>query len=237
MNELNGQYGGKVVHEHLLDSGEIVYVQPLSIYLVRALREKAEELFPFPDKSKYEKVLDDDKAIEPGQTIPAEENPDYQKLYDEADTQQQAYVNEHCIALSVEPVQGRQVMIEKYKDRVAQMRTMMTLPDDEWDATLRFCIMTSRQDFNKITNSIMGQRLPGEDDIMFGMRIFRCYVRKDPTHGSHSEQEPQGAAENHLAESQQHQGTVRPGTSVGLVIAQSDDSGSQSRRTQRDVSP
>lgn len=235
MNEINGQYGGKVVHEHLLDSGEIVYVQPLSIYLVNALRDKARELYPFPNKTDYERTLDDAKAIEPGQVIPAEENPDYQKLYDEAERKQQEHVNEKCVALSVEPVQGREAMIAKYKDRIAQLRELMTLPEDAWEATLKFCIMTSRQDFNKITNSIMGQRLPGEEDILNGMRIFRCYVRQDRANGSHSGQEPSGITQDDTAEPQHHQGTVRLGASVGVADSQPDDSKSQSRRTERDA--
>jgi len=222
MSEDNGQFGGKIVHEHLLDSGEYIYVQPLSIYLVRALRDKAEELYPFPDKTLYERKLDDAKSLEPGQMIPAEENPDYQKLYDEAAENQQSHVNLQCIALSVEPVQGRQAMIDKYKDRVAQLRAMMDIPEDEWDATLRFCVLTSKQDFNKITNSIMGQRLPGEEDILDGMRIFRCYVRKEITNGNHPDQEPQSVAADNAVESQHHQGTVRSGAGVGVANAKPD---------------
>lgn len=217
MNEINGQYGGNVVRELLMDSGEIVYVQPLSIYLVRALQDKAQELFPFPDKTQYEKTLDDAKAIEPGQVIPAEDNPEYQKLYDIAAEKQQNYVNEKCIALSVEPVQGRQVMIKKYKARIVQMREMMTLPDDEWDATLRFCILTSRADFNKVTEAIMGRGLPREEEILNGMRIFRMYVRKETTSGSDTKEEPQSADTNLLTEPQPDSRVIQSGAVVGMA--------------------
>lgn len=191
MDEINGQYGGKKVFELLMDSGEYVHVQPLSIYVVQALREKSRTLYPYPDKARYERKLEDAKAIEPGQVIPAEENPEYQALYDAADEKQQTYVNLQCIALSVEPLQGRQAMIAKYKDRVKQMRAVMDLPDDAWDATLRFCIISSKQDLGKISNAIMGNALPREEDILNGMRIFRCYVRQETPDGSHSEQKPQ----------------------------------------------
>lgn len=217
MDEINGQYGGKVVHEHLLDSGEVIYVQPLSIYVIRALQDKAEELYPYPNKSDYEKPLDEAKAIEPGQVIPAEDNPEYQKLYDLARDKQQNYANDQAITLSVEPVQGRQAMIDKYKERVAQMRQIMTLPEDEWAATLRFCVLTSRSDFNKVTASIMGHRLPGEEDILNGMRIFRGHVRKTTSNGSDTKSESQIPPTDHPTESQHHQGAIRSGAVVGMA--------------------
>lgn len=235
MDEINGQFGGMKRFELLMDSGEYVRVQPLSIYLVRALRDKAEELFPFPDKTQYEKALDDAKAIEPGQVIPAEDNPEYQKLYDDAAAKQTQYTNDHCIALSVEPLQGREVMIAKYRDRVTQLRAIMTLPEDDWDATLRFCIMTSRDDFNKVTSAIMGNALPREECIVDSMRIFRCYVRQKAADGDHPEEKPQGAAADQPAESQSDHGTVQSGTGVGVANTEPDDSGSQSGRTQRNA--
>lgn len=217
MNEITEQFGGNVVREHLMDSGEVVYVQPLSIYLVRALRSKAEELYPFPDKAKYEKVLDDDKALESGQVIPAEDNPEYQKLYDTASEKQQNYVNEKSLVLSVEPAMGRKAMVAKYKARIAQMRDMMTLPEDDWEATLLFCIIASPQDSNKIYEAIMGRGLPREEDILNGMRIFRCYVRKETVNGSHPEQKPQSATTNHSSEPQPDSGVVQSGAVVGMA--------------------
>jgi hypothetical protein len=224
MSENNGQFGGKKVFEILLDSGEIVYVQPLSIYLIRALRQKAEELFPFPDKTRYERALDDDKALEPGQMIPAEDNPDYRAAYDSADKKQQAYVNDQCVLLSVEPVQDKQTIIAKYQTRLDQLRDILTLPDDAWDATLRFCLMTSQQDFNKVTEAIMGRALPREEDILDGMRIFRCYLRENTAVRSDRKEKPQGTDEDHALEPQPDSGTVQPGASVGVANAQSDAS-------------
>jgi hypothetical protein len=194
MNEINGQFGGKKVFEILLDSGELVHVQPLSIYVVRALENKAQEIYPFPDKAEYEKPLDDAKALEPGQKIPAEENPDYQKAYTNATKLQARYSNERCFMLSIEPVVGREKLIAKYKTRIAQMREMMTLPDDDWEATLRFCVLTSSEDYIRVTAAIQGgAEVVSEEEIRDGMRIFRCYVRHNPDRGCYPDQEPQSA--------------------------------------------
>lgn len=222
MNEINGQFGGEKRFELLMDSGEIVRVAPLSIYVVRALQDKAEELFPFPDKTKYEKPVDTKKAIEPGQMIPASENPEYRKLYDEAAENQQRYVSDRSIDLSVEPALGREVMIEKYKDRIAQMRDMMTLPDDAWSATLRFCVIGSRQDYTRIATAIMGQALPKEEEILDGMRIFRCYVRKDPNDRHHSDTEPQSLITLDKNQSQHSERVIRSGESVGMENTEPD---------------
>lgn len=223
MNEINGQFGGQRVYELLLDSGEYVYVQPLSIYVVRALQDKALELFPFPEKATYEKPMNEAVALEPGQMIPAEENPEYRRLYDETHEKQQQYVNNHSIAFAVEPVLGHEAMIAKYQSRLDQMRKVIALPDDAWDATLRFCIITSRQDYNRVSSAIMGMiKTPSEEEVIDGMRIFRCDIRKSGLDRSHRKEEPQSAASEDAAETQRRQGTVRLSESVALANTEPD---------------
>jgi len=192
MSENNGQFGGKKVFEILLDSGEYVHVQPLSIYVVRALRTKAEELFPSPDKKAYEKPLDEQKAVEPGQMIPAEENPEYQKLYDIAQEKQWRYVNDQSAMLSIEVAIGREKAIAKYQERIAQFRGVMSVPDDAWEATLKMCILTSTEDYNTVMLAVQGKTiLPSEEEVRDGMRIFRCAIRKERPARRDRKQEPQ----------------------------------------------
>lgn len=65
------------VTELILDSGIKVHVSPLSRYQRNALNEKAEALYPYPDKALYEETLPEDIAI-PGFNLPAEDNKAYQ---------------------------------------------------------------------------------------------------------------------------------------------------------------
>lgn len=224
MSENNGQFGGVVTYELLLDSGEYVRVQPFSLYAIRALRATAEEKFPFPDKTEYEKPMDAEKSLDGNMTIPAEENPDYRRLYEEAEEKQGRYVDDHCFALCVEPATSREAMVAKYKDRLAQMRKVMKLPKDDWDATLRFCIITSPRDYAQVVRAIQGKALPSEEEIVDAMRLFRCYVSKPPADGDTGNEGAQSSAPDQPLQAQSGTGTVQSGASVVLPNPQPDDS-------------
>lgn len=175
----NGKISGQKTFAIPMESGDYLLIQPLSVYAIQALERRAEELYPFPAKADYEMELDPDKALVPGQKIPAEENPDYKNAYDIARSKQRRYVNDKALALSVDVEGGKDYAIAKYAERIAQMRDMMTLPEDEWEATLFFCLIGSQEDLSNIVMAINGQNtLPTEEEIRDGMRLFRCSLRQ-----------------------------------------------------------
>lgn len=221
MSEVNGQFGGLKVQELLLDSGEYVYVQPLSIYVVRALQDKAEEKHPSPDKTEYEKPVDDDKALEPGLMIPAESNPDYQKAYDEAAEKRSQWTNDQAVLLCINPVEGQDTLIKKYKARVQQLRDLMPIPEDEWEATLKCCIMGSTDDYGRVITAIRGSGAPREDEIRDGMRIFRPLVRKTRPPRDDRQPEPSSPKAENETETQQPDGAIRSGAGVGVEVTKS----------------
>jgi Trp operon repressor len=223
MDALNDQFGGLKVQELLLDSGEYVYVQSLSIYAIRALQDKAEELFPAPDKSEYEKPLPEDKAIEPGQVIPAEENPDYQQRMKIIEEQRSQYVNHQAIVLCVHPRVEKEALIKKYAARLEQMRQIMVVPPDEWEATLKMCVIASQEDSGQIAVAIRGlNTIPSEEEVVDGMRIFRPLLRKEKPYRNNRKSQSSRIATQDTAETQPGDGTIRSGASVGISEAQSD---------------
>lgn len=163
------------VTEITLDSGVRVHVAPLSVYQRIALTQAAEKLYPYPDKAQYEEALPEGMAIE-GLTIPAEQNPEYQTAVKLINNQRGEYTNTAifnlCLTYPDFP-RGKPELIEYFAAYLDEQRDYMALPDDEWEATLRFAVIRSPSDEAQII-SIVREDMPlTEAEITDAMRIFR----------------------------------------------------------------
>lgn len=175
------QFSGQKVTELELDSGETVYVKPLSVFILLALQDKAAQQFPYPDPKAYEKAIDDSKTLEPGQVVPAEHNPDYVALKAQIDAKRQGWVNRQVVFVCVE-VEDRQAMIEKYADELKQLGTIIDLPDDPWQATL-YRVINSSVDYTRVTQFAINNLQVQEVDIRNGWRIFQPTVSRSRSVG------------------------------------------------------
>lgn len=168
------------VTELVLDSGIRVYVTPLSRYQRNALVEASERLYPYPDKAKYEEALSEDIAI-PGSVIPAEENDDYKALVREVNRQRSEYVSTAMLnlCLSFPDFKNRQALIEHFAEYLNEQREWLALPEDEWDATLRFGIVRSPSDEAQIL-SVAKDELPvTEAETTENLRVFRPVLSRE----------------------------------------------------------
>ena len=160
--------------ELALDSGETVLVRRLSPYTRQGLFVRAEELHPYPDKKAFEKPLADVVAnAMPGLMMPAEDNPDYKAAFHEAKLQQAKWFNDAVIESGVveDSKEGRELTIERYKPRIQHLRTLMKLPDDEWQATVLHGLITTREDRVRIIKA--SNETLTEEEIRVAMRSFR----------------------------------------------------------------
>lgn len=174
----------KVV-EITLDSGIRVHVSPLSRYQRNALIEAAEKLHPFPDKKQYEYALSEDVAI-PGMTLPADDKdnpryPEYLALVTEANRYRNEYISTAMMNLCISYPDfpgGKKQLIEYFADWLEEQRDWLALPDDEWQATLRFAIVRSPSDEAQIL-SIAKDELPvTEAETTENLRVFRPVLSK-----------------------------------------------------------
>lgn len=174
----------KVV-EITLDSGIRVFVAPLSRYQRNALVEAAEKLHPFPDKKQYEYALSEDVAI-PGMTLPADDKdnpryPEYLALVTEANRYRNEYISTAMMNLCISYPDfpgGKKQLIEYFAEWLEEQRDWLALPDDEWQATLRFAIIRSASDEAQIL-SIAKDELPvTEAEITENLRVFRPVLSK-----------------------------------------------------------
>jgi len=187
---MTDQFAGQKVIELILDSGETVYVKPLSILHYHALVMRAEQEYPYPDPKPYEKEIDASKTLEPGEVIPATQNPAYQVLCKAIDEQRKTWQYRQYILLSVEVV-DQKATLERHQARVEKLRAMMALPEDAWEATLLYSIISSTDDYNRVLSATSGQMLVTEEEISNGWRIFRPRIQRAATLGRGEKPESQ----------------------------------------------
>lgn len=162
-----------------LDSGETVHVRPRSFFVRRALTEKAEKLFPLPDKAKYEVEIDPSLTVFPGEKTPAEQNPDYQQLVLEAKAKQLAWINDQFIKLVSDFPAGKEKLIKKYADERKMLSEIMDLPTDEWEATLFFCLIRTETDRTRVMQAGLDNLQLDEGEIVGALRLFRPVIRRN----------------------------------------------------------
>lgn len=184
-NNHNGSNGSvKIVPkvtEILLDSGIRVHVAPLSRYQRNALQERAEQIYPMPDKTLYEEELSEDVAI-PGTKIPAEENPEYQNEVGLVLRARSEFISTHMMNLCLTYPDfpgGKEELIAYFATDIAAQREIMNLPDDPWEATLRFAIIRSVAD-ERDTGDIIRESFPiTESEVSEAIRVFRPAISRE----------------------------------------------------------
>ena len=166
--------------EIALDSGETVYVRPLSPFALQAIDEAARQAFPPPDKKAYEKPLSDivPNAM-PGVMAQAEDNPDYQAAL----KANKADVNGRMIELTlrsgviVDTPEGREATIARYAERLSRLRELIPLPDDDWLAVSLYCLLASYRDRAKIASIVINPLTDAE--VRSAIRSFRYPVQRN----------------------------------------------------------
>lgn len=169
----DNHFVGQKVIELTLDSGETVFVKPMSIPLLYALTSKAEQLYPDPDPAPYEKRIDDSKTLEPGQVIPATHNPEYQSLCKVVNERRRRWANVQAVRLCVEPITSREEVIARYAAELDQLRTVFDDPPDDWGKLLLYCIISSLEDYNRVIEAANGAMAVTEEEVREKWRIFR----------------------------------------------------------------
>lgn len=158
-----------------LDSGEQVYAAPISPLIINAILRQSEAEFPYPDETPYRLPLEN--AAIPGDTLPATENPAYQKLMAEVTTERRKYQNDAVIFASVTDAPlGKETLIAKYAGDVENMRAIVPLPENPWQATLNL-LVASKQDYMLVIKAATEDLPLTPDEVRDGMRIFRPQIQ------------------------------------------------------------
>lgn len=163
--------------EMQLGSGEIVLIRRLSPFARQALLNRAEEIHPNPEKKLFERPLSDTVPnAMPGVMAAAEDNPDYKAALQTAKIAQMKWFNDAVIqsGVVVDSKEGRELTIERYRPRLDVLRALVALPENEWQATVLYGLMTTANDRIQVIRAAIETLT--EADVRLAMRSFRSEV-------------------------------------------------------------
>lgn len=181
MSSTNGTNGspqersGPIVRELLLDSGVVVLIPPLSPIAYGKLLLKAAEEYPLPNEEEFRKPVPN-AAIE-GDTFIDKDDPIYKERLDLAKKKQSEYIAKVLQEVSLEFPDGKDVLIARFADKIKGLRKFIDLPEDEWEATFLYGIISSIADHETILFAAQNALPLTEEEIADGLRIFRYQVQ------------------------------------------------------------
>lgn len=174
------------------DSGEIAIVEPLSPFAYQALVREAERLYPMPNKDDYVKPLEG-APIE-GLTVGAEHNEEYVKATRKAI---QSFKNWLFVAVLdagvvIDTVEGREVTMARYAARLKALAERGVSIEDEWLATVKFGVIRTPADTDRIVNAARGGL--SQEEIDGAVRSFRRSIQRCADSGDTAAQAASSAA-------------------------------------------
>jgi hypothetical protein len=165
---------GPIIRRVLLDSGVEVDIPPLSPHAYAKILLKAEALFPPPDEEDFRKPIPN-AAIE-GDTFIDKDDPVYKERLEVARKQQSEYIAKALQEISLEFPDGKEALIARFADKIARLRKFVDLPEDEWEATFLYGVISSVADHETILFAAQNALPLTGEEIADGLRIFRYQV-------------------------------------------------------------
>lgn len=171
-------YPSVIVYETL--SGMIVHVTPPSAFTIKAIKLRAEELFPYPDPAPYETPIEN--AVDPSIKQSAWDNPAYQALCVPIDAERTRWIVATAIdlACSYPAFPDQNHMLAHFRPQLEKIKAVVPLDEDEWQAVLKHCVFTGFKDRQTVFDlTIQSQQIPlTPGEVVEGMRFFRLEIQK-----------------------------------------------------------
>lgn len=140
----NGEWG-KTIIRHRTMSGVMCHITPLNIATLKAIRMKAAEVYPYPDKEPYRLPLEN--VASPDIKDDAENNPAYREVVQGVNEQRQEFEDKAIIALAVKfpDYPTPDDLVRHFAVELMNLRKFATLPDDDYEATLEYCVFSGNK--------------------------------------------------------------------------------------------
>lgn len=159
-----------------------VYVPILTAFAVRAVMQRAEELYPLPDPKPFEQPLPD--AVIEGDVLPASNNPEYTKAVGAVMLKRNQYLQDAIIAMLRLDGATHEEVVEAYQPDLEQLRRFGVIhSQDDFVAIMRHLVL-GIDEYKAIIQSASQTQPLSQEEIRDGMRIFRRDLQQHPTNGS-----------------------------------------------------
>lgn len=170
-----------------LSDGSILTVMLLSFHILRLIKTRVSERFPLINKADYEEVLEN-AMVATERYMP----PEKEAAYKAALVQRELNINEATTATwlaaaVVLSADERAHVMERFREPLAQVRSVVTLPtDDDYEATLSYFVLANQRDYKRV-GSYATRDLPiSEGEIRASGVWFRDSLHGDVRVGTDS---------------------------------------------------
>lgn len=172
--------------------GTDIYVPRFNAFMYNAIQKRAEELYPLPDPTPFQKPVPD--ALIEGDMTPASQNPEYQKAVVQVMLKRNQYWQDAVLsALEVRDTKREQI-VAVFISSIEPMRQYVDMPEDNFAAVMRYCVLKPAE-YIEVINSARKEQPLTQEEIREGLRIFRRVIQRDAANGHHPEQVAQGLPE------------------------------------------
>lgn len=153
MTERNGSPS---LIEYETKSGIVCHIDMINIATLRAIKLRAETLYPYPDKTAYKVDLSGgsfaDDAIRIAAEIEgAETNPDYIRAKMLVNIERDNYENSAILDIAVKFVSQQyedgtfqyytsETLVNRFASQLLKLRRYAELPDDDYEAAVWYCV-------------------------------------------------------------------------------------------------
>lgn len=152
-------------------SGVTLLVTPLSVVTHVAIEARVREELPDFDETPYHLPIPE-SAIE-GATFLDEDNPEYQQKQRDLTRQRNERMRDLIFELAIE-IKDRDAVVSAYKDRLAKLKKLLALKQDDGYILLHHIALTRQTDYDHVAR-IFNDRAPiTMEEVADGMRIFRA---------------------------------------------------------------
>lgn len=154
-----------------LKSGVTLTLTPLTVIGQTLLRKEAAALFPYPDSAAFEIPLED--AFVESDTMPADKNPDYIALKNDADKKRGGYYQTRLLNTCTDVLNGsRDAFINMYQRQLSSMVEHWPDIDDQW-ARLLYFFLAEQNELEDMVGICMGKLPITEGEVSDGFAYFQ----------------------------------------------------------------
>ena len=194
-HDVTQQDGRPVIIVHETYSGVMVHITPVNLPTLRAVQLKAQDLFPYPNKTQYQQP--EENGFAPGQLTSAEDNPQYGIDCRAVDVERKVWTDRAIFDYAVRfpKYPTREALVDAFKAQLDRLRQIAKLPDDDDEAVLFHLVLTWNQpaldEDNKlaVASNEYGQIIKlaiqtlalTPDEVTAGIRFFRPVLSERST--------------------------------------------------------
>lgn len=191
-------------------SGVVCHIQPLNIATLRAIKLRASELYPYPDKADYPVTLQGSfvtaEAQKAAEIEAADSNPEYQKACRLIDIDRDAFENVAILDIAVKFVKRHESgqspeyytgseLEDRFAGQLLKLRKYADLPKNDYEAVVWHCVFNGNRliphresgaltavdsDFAYVKQLAIQQIPLSHSEVMAGIRYFQYPVPGKP---------------------------------------------------------